>query len=108
MKPENIIICDFVLFSLSCISMKNKISPDTFLHTEEKVKNYDQSLLCSAGTLSLWWFHRSHWKQLGLLFHVSGGFFRAAGLDMGAEYSVLNVRSSCYHLLDENLMDEQQ
>lgn len=28
--------------------------------------------------------------------------------DMGAEYSVLNVRSSCYHLLDENLMDEQQ
>lgn len=27
---------------------------------------------------------------------------------MGAEYSVLSVRSSCYHLLDENLMDEQQ
>lgn len=82
--------------------------PRYFLTHWEKVKNYDQSLPCSAGALLLCWFHRSHWKKLGLLFHVFGGFFRAAGLDMGAEYSVLNVRSSCYHLLDENLMDEQQ
>lgn len=74
----------------------------------EKVKNYDQFLPCSAGTLLLCWFNRSHWKKLSLLFHVSGGFFRAAGFDMRAEYSVLNVRSSCYHLLDVNLMDEQQ
>lgn len=82
--------------------------PRYFLTHWEKVKNYDLFLPCSAGTLLLCWFNRNHWKKLGLLFHVSGGIFRAAGFDMGAEYSVLSVRSSCYHLLDENLMDEQQ
>lgn len=82
--------------------------PRYFLTHWEKVKNDDQFLPCSAGALLLCWFNRNHWKKLGLLFHVSGGIFRAAGFDMGAEYSLLNVRSSCYHLLDQNLMDEQQ
>lgn len=82
--------------------------PRYFLTHWEEVKNYDQFLPCSAGTLLLCWLNRSHWKKLGFLFHVSGGFFRAAGFGKGAEYSVLNVRSSCYHLLDENWMDEQQ
>lgn len=95
-------------FIFPVLHLNEQNFPRYFLTHWEKVKNYDLFLPCSAGTLLLCWFNRNHWKKLGLLFHVSGGIFRAAGFDMGAEYSVLNVRSSCYHLLDENLMDEQQ
>lgn len=46
--------------------------------------------------------------KLGFLFQVNGDFFTAAGFYTGAEYSVLNVSSSFYYLLDVNLTDEQQ
>lgn len=65
-------------------------------------------LPCSAGALLLNWFNRSHWKQLDFFFQANDDFFTAVEFDMGAEYSVLIVRSSCYYLLDVNLMDEQQ